>query len=350
MNLVFDDAMIVQQDSIIIHESVGVSVQGDSTSPQHTTLTPAMVLSWLPRSATPAQQDSAIQAHFKPSEIRWSQRPDTLHLPGHDKGHNMLDVQLPQYYLEGFFSKDTLLHPELPGGRYGVAGTPVPYSVHGDNVITTLLLLCFVLSLVSIASARHFIVRQAKSLFYMPRENTVESTETANELRFQGFLVFLTSLLLALIFYFYTLDHYGDTFALPTQYHLIAVYLGMSVVYFLAKGLLYAVVNGVFFDGKRNQQWLKSLLFITSFEGICLFPAVVLYGYFSLPLKNIIIYFILVLIIVKILTIYKCYNIFFHRNVVKLQIILYFCTLEILPLMAFWASLEMIANSLKINF
>ena len=37
----------------------------------------------------------------------------------------MLDVQLPQYYREGFFSKDTLFHPELPGGRYGVAGDPI---------------------------------------------------------------------------------------------------------------------------------------------------------------------------------------------------------------------------------
>ena len=339
--------MILQQDSIT-HESVGM--QGDSVAPKHTPLTPAMVLSWLPSNATPAQQDSAIQAHFKPAEIHWSQRPDTLHLPGHDKGHNMLDVQLPQYYREGFFSKDTLFHPELPGGRYGVAGTPVPYSVHADNIITTLLLLCFVLAVISLSNARHFIFRQSKLLFHMPYENTTTVTETANELRFQTFLVFLTCLLMALLFYFYTLDHYGDTFALPSQYHLIAVYLGMTMGYFLFKTLLYTVVNGIFFDGKRNEQWLKFLLLITSFEGILLFPAVVLHAYFDLALQNVLIYFIIALIIVKFLTIYKCYNIFFRRNVVKLQIILYFCTLEIMPMAAFWATLEMIANSLKINF
>ena len=128
---------MIEQDSIA-HSSMSVQ-GGDSVVAKHVTLTPRMVLSWLPRDATPAQQDSAIQAHFKPSEIRWSKRPDTLHLPGHDKGHNMLDTQLPQYYREGFFSKDTLFHPELPGGRYGVAGEPVPYSVHGDSFITTLL-------------------------------------------------------------------------------------------------------------------------------------------------------------------------------------------------------------------
>ena len=151
---------MIEQDSIA-HSSMSVQ-GGDSVVAKHVTLTPRMVLSWLPRDATPAQQDSAIQAHFKPSEIRWSKRPDTLHLPGHDKGHNMLDTQLPQYYREGFFSKDTLLHPELPGGRYGVAGDPVPYSVHGDSFITTLLLVLFVMALISISNAWGFIVRQVK--------------------------------------------------------------------------------------------------------------------------------------------------------------------------------------------
>ena len=108
--------MVLQQDSVVVNDG-GTALQGDSVVPQHVPLTPATVLSWLPRNATPAQQDSAIQAHFQPGEVRWSNRPDTLHLPGHDKGHNMLDTQLPQYYREGFFSKDSMFHPELPGGR-----------------------------------------------------------------------------------------------------------------------------------------------------------------------------------------------------------------------------------------
>ena len=309
-----------------------------------------MVISWLPRNATPAQQDSAIQSRFTPSEIRWSQRPDTLHLPGHDKGHNMLDVQLPQYYREGFFSNDTLFHPELPGGRQGVAGDPVPYSAHGDNIITSLLLSLFILAVIAFSNTRHFILRQSKTLFHTPHEGTTEITETANEMRFQVFLVLLTSVLLALLFYFYTLQRIGDTFILRSQYHLIAIFLGMAVGYFLAKALVYSLVNVIFFDGKRNGQWIKALLFITSVEGVLLFPAVLLQAYFGLSVESVVFYFVIVLIIVKILTIYKCYVIFFRRNVFKFQIFLYFCTLEIIPLLAFWGALVITANSLKINF
>lgn len=313
-------------------------------------LTPAMVLRWLPKTATPAQQDSIIQAHFQPEEIRWSTRPDTLHLPGHDKGHNMLDVKLPQYYREGFFSKNTLFHPELQGGRYGVAGTPVPYSVHNDYVITSLLFCCFVLTVVAFSRVRGFISRQAKKFFRLPNEGSSGINETANELRFELFLVGLTGLMLALLYYFYTLNYIAETFVLYSQYQLIVIYLSIIAAYFLLKSLAYTVVNKLFFDGKKNGQWMKEMLFLTAIEGCALFPAVLLYSYFEWDIRKVIIYFAFILLIVKLLTIYKSYVIFFRRKVFVLQIILYFCALESVPLFLLWNILDITTNSLKINF
>lgn len=327
-----------------------VAEGSDSAVVQHRPLTPAQVLSWLPRDATPAQQDSAIQSRFKPSEIHWSEHPDTLHLPGHSPGVDLMNADLPQYYKESFFSKDTLFHPELPGGRYGVPGDPIPYTVRNDNVITSILLACFIFAIIAFSNARHFIVRQARRFFYVPSEGVSEDTETVNEVWFQLLLVFITGLLVSLLFYFYTLYFISDTFVLRSQYTLISIFLGITLVFFAIKIGAYAIVNLVFFGSKKNQQWIKSLLFIISVEGLLFFPAVLLGGYFDLDIKWVTFHVILSLIIVKLLTIYKCYMIFFRRNVVKLQIILYFCTLEIVPLLAFWGVLVLTANSLKINF
>lgn len=336
-----------QQDSTY---HVQMTVGGDSAVATHRPLTPAQVLRWLPRDATPAQQDSAIQAHFQPDEIRWSARPDTLHLPGHDKGHNMLDVDIPQYYREGFFSNDTLFHPELKGGRYGVAGDPVPYAVHSDNFMTGLLLVSFLMALVAYASVKDFISRQLKSLFNMPYESGTDVAETATEMRFQGFLMFVTTLLFSLLFYFFTLHHIGDSFILKSQYYLILIYFGIIVVYFLLKVVLYTVVNLVFFDGKRNGHWLRTVLFLMTLEGVLLFPAVMVLAYFDFSIESVEIYFIIVLLSIKLLTFYKCYVIFFRRNVVELQIILYFCALEIVPALLLWGTLYVTASTLKINF
>ena len=339
--------MVLLQDSI--DSSLG-TVLGEPTVAKHKTLTPATVLSWLPHTATPAQQDSAIQTHFKPSEIRWSKRPDTLHLPGHDKGKSLLDVQLPQYYREGFFSKDTLFHPELPGGRTGVAGAPVPYSIHNDSIITSILLAVFILLVVAFANTSEFMARQFRTFFYMPHEGSSEIAETGTELRIQLFLLLLSSLMLALLYYFYTIYYVGDSFMLPSEYHLIAIYLATMIGYFMVKGLLYTLVNIVFFSSKKNRQWIKTKLFISSMEGVMLLPAVLLQAYFGMSERSVIIYFIFVLFFVKILTFFKGYVVFFRSNVVKLQIILYFCALEIVPLLAFWGALDLVTNSLKIIF
>ena len=82
--------MVLQADSVQVEAAEEESLQNPVV---HTgELTPRKVLSWLPRNATPAQQDSMIRAHIKPSEIRWSTMPDTLHLPGHPAGKSFRDV------------------------------------------------------------------------------------------------------------------------------------------------------------------------------------------------------------------------------------------------------------------
>ena len=259
-------------------------------------------------------------------------------------------VDLPQYYKEGFFSKDSLFHPELEGGRYGTMGDPIPYSVRGDDVITSLLLIFFVLAVIAYSNIRGFFTRQVKNFFYMVHEGATTMTETATEARFQVYIVFLTSLMFSTLFYFYSLHYHGDAYALNSQYYLILIVWAIFLFYFLLKMGLYSLVNMVFFDGKRNGQWIKSLLFVISLEGLLAFPAVIMGPYFDMPVEKVEIYFAIVLILVKLMTFYKCYIIFFRQNVVSLQIILYLCALEIVPLLALWGVLDITANSLKINF
>jgi|WetSurMetagenome_2_1015567.scaffolds.fasta_scaffold01573_10 hypothetical protein len=337
-----------QSDSLNNASTISIPEETEPhvSKPQH----PYQVLRQLPADATPAQQDSAIQAVFQPKEVHYSSRPDTLHLPGQDAGKGLNDVTLPKYYKESFFSKDSLFHPELSGGRYGVAGDPVPYSIHGDNFVTGMLLGCFILALIAFSQSRSFLFRQAKDFFYTKRSGTTEVSETSAELRFQFFLVLQTCLLLALLYFFYTTIYIADTFVLSSQYQLIAIYFGIIASYFLVKTILYTLVNNVFFDNKKNVQWLKAQIFLTSAEGVALFPFVMLHAYFDLSIKNTLIYFAVVVIFVKLLSFYKCYSIFFRKIGAFLQIILYFCALEITPLIALLVSLVMTGNYLKINF
>ena len=260
----------------------------------------------------------------------------------------MADVQLPSFSYETFFSKDTLFQTEVPASSYGVEGVDIPETIQGDNVILSLLLCCFVLVVTAFSKVRGFAIRQAKNFFYPPREGVTEDTQTASEVRFQLLLVFLDSLMLALLCYFYFLQYPDNTYILTSPYLLIVIFLGYILAYFFLKLILYRIVNRIFFGGKRNGHWIASFMFLVILENFLFFPIILLIASVGLSMENVETYFASVLNFVKLLTIYKCYFIFFRENVVRLQIILYFCALEMIPLLSLWGVLDMTVKSLII--
>ena len=311
--------------------------------------TPYQVLRLLPKDATPAQQDSAIQAWFAPEEIHYSERPDTLHLPGEGIPRDLKDVQLPTYYRENFFSNDSLYHPELDGGRYGVAGDPVPETLSNDSLISGLLILCFLLMTLAFSRISGFFGRQIKDFFYLQKgEHSVE--ETGDEINFQVIFSIITCFTCSLLYYLYVLTMVDNTFVFSTEHLLLGVIFLVMAAYFLLKFLLYTIVNNIMFDGSKNKKFLTSLIFLISMEGSLLFPVLLLCAYFQFPIKNAAIYTSLVVFFFKILIIYKTYIIFFAQKAFYVQIFLYFCALEMVPLLSLWGGLAVIVNHLRVIF
>lgn len=346
MNTLASDS--IHTEEILLNEDGQVG--GAATPRQHHQLTPAQVLSWLPKNATPEQQDSAIQANIKPSEITWSQQPDTLHLPGHTAGRSWRDVSKPEFQGDSFLHGQPYFNPELFGGRQGVAGDPVPYSIARDNVITGLLLFCFIIAAIAFAKSKRFIVKQARHFFRPPHdERTSGITETSGEVRVQFFFVLQSCLLFALMYFFHLQIRATDTFIID-QYQVIGVFALINLAYVLLKSAAYWLTGWVFFDRRLNDIWMKSYLFLLAMEGVCIFPAVMLQAYFEVPVETTLVCTGAVIALFKMLALYKSYIIFFRHSGHSLQIFLYFCTLELLPLMMLLGVLDIIGNCLKVNF
>ena len=321
-------------------------VEVHPTKPQ----TPYQVLRLLPKDATPAQQDSAIQAWLGHREIRYSEQPDTLHLPGEGIPKDLKAVSLPQYYRENFFSNDTLYHEELSAQDYfGMSGDPVPYSYANDNLVTSLLIIGFLLIAFAFSRMSNFIVGQAKN-FIHPSQNRLTLSETSSEIYMQVVLTFLACIVYALLYYLYATEYLAKTYVTTSEYVLLGIFLVVFVGYFLMRFGLYTMVNNLFFDSSRNKKFLTSLLYLSSIEGLLLYPALALLAFMHLPAQNAIWYCLIVVILVKILTFYKSFSIFFKQNDLFLQIILYFCALEMVPLFTLWGGLSVIVDILKINF
>jgi hypothetical protein len=340
---------------MIVEDSIHTTI--DATMPEgivevHPTRpqTPYQVLRSLPKDATPAQQDSAIQAWLEPREINYSEQPDTLHLPGENIPKDLKVVNLPQYYRENFFSRDTLYHEELSVQNYfGIAGDPVPYSYANDNLVTSLLIIGFLIIAFSFSKMPNFIVGQTKN-FIHPSKNSLSLSETSGEIYMQIVLTGLTCIVYSLLYYLYATEFVAKTYVTSSEYVLLGIFLGMFVGYYLLRFGLYTIVNNLFFNSSDNKNFLTSLLYISTLEGLLLYPALALLASMHLPMQNAIWYCIAVLVLVKIMTFYKSFTIFFKQNGGFLQIILYFCALEMIPLITLWGGLSVIVDILKINF
>ena len=338
---------MIGQDSI--QTTFAVTTVNDTVARQFTRpQTPYQVLRLLPKNATPAQQDSAIQAWLTPQEIRYSEQPDTLHLPGEEAPRDLSAVSLPLYYKENFFSNNPMYHEELDSKGYGMAGDPIPEILSNDDVITGLLILCFLFIAFTLSRISGFIVKQLKNFFY-PQRADRDITETGNEVKFQFVFVGLTCLVYGLLYYLYATYYVADTFTLASEYYILGIFVGVFIVYFLSRFILYNGINNLFFNNRDNKKFLTALLFLTAMEGAVLFPILLLLTYLHFSPIYAAIYSAFVLILVKILTFYKSYIIFFKQKRFFLQNILYFCALEMVPLATLWCGLSVIVDIFKIK-
>ena len=259
-------------------------------------------------------------------------------------------LHLPLYYQQTFLAADTMLHPEVSGRSLGVEGSAIPYRLRGDNGITLLILLCFMLTTVAVKVSSGFIARQIKDFFYVVHSGPKYVDETASEVRFQTLLVLQGVLLLALFQYMYATHLYGDMLIYPRQYLLMGMAFAMMVGHLFFKYLLVTAVNGVFFERTLTAQWLKTQLFILAGGGILVAPAVLIQVFFNLSVNKAGIYLLCVLMVVKLLLFYKCFIIFFKRLGSFLQFFLYFCALEVVPLALLWGGMLLMSRFLIYNY
>ena len=135
-----------------------------------------------------------------------------------------------------------------------------------------------------------------------------------------------------------------------SPYLLIGIYTGIWILYFILKTILSGFVNWIFFDKKKIKVWKKSGFFLFSVESLLIFPVIIITIYLNLP-PHIPLWITLIIgLLVKILHLYKTFLIFFPKIYGTLHLIVYFCTLEIMPLLAVFKILIRVTDELIVKF
>lgn len=250
------------------------------------------------------------------------------------------------------FATDTLksFHPEqyLPGDTantipmavsVGKESDPIPYQLHSDNVLTVCIFFCFFLLSYVLSNGKRYLAHQIKNLFYVRERASLFAVETGSDVRYRLLLIGQTCIFLGIFFFDYSHDFYSELFSRYSSVFLLSTYVGIIVLYYILKMVLYRFVNWIFFDKQKNSVWLESYSLIYSLFGILLFPLLLLVIYFDLSNLNSFIFFVILGVLGEIMLFYKCFNIFFNKMYGFLYFIVYFCALEIVPCFLLWQAL-----------
>ena len=228
----------------------------------------------------------------------------------------------------------------------GIAGDPMPYQFRTDSIVTIILMLGFFLVVKVISGSRYYLREQIKDFFHHRQRENLFAQRTQSEMRGQMFLIFQTCIMLGVLFFDYTQEYQADVFNQVSPYKILGMSVGIFALYFALKAGCYTFINNIFFSRKQRDQWSDSYMLCTLGVGLALLPLSLLVVYFDLSLVNMCICLICLLVVDKLLLLYKCSRIFFNYTFGWVHLFLYFCTLEIVPIFILFRALSYANNYL----
>lgn len=298
--------------------------------------------------STHVSSDKSKQTSYNDTSTYRIPRRDLQVSAVYDK-ENVDSTDTSMFLGADLLGNDSMYSTTISGKQHGEAGEPLQYNVGGDNVITALLIATILLTLLSLSRSRRLIVRQTKNFFRIQHGDTTVVPETGNEIAAQLFLALQTCLLLSVLAFLYITQFIAEVVLFDSPYTLLWILIACFVAYYVVKTILYTLVDCTFFDMRSNERWLSAYLYILAVQGLIMLPIVLLQVYFDLAIETVLIYTLSVAVLAKILSFYKCYTIFFKRSGGLLQLILYFCALEMTPVLLLWGIMVTTVDYFKIN-
>ena len=257
-----------------------------------------------------------------------------------------------KFHSRGFFSDSPWLHPEVSIETSGFAAELRPYELRNDEWITGTLLGCFLFLVFYIRYIWRFLSVQAKKFFIgisttnLPMHETKASMETHYGL----VMTLILGLMYSLTFYGYTQQGLQLFLGKLSPYTLIGHYFACVLLYFASKGTLTAFVNCIFFDKTKRTEWKNANSFLIFIETITIFPILLTLIYFNISSQNILYIIFFLFILVKSFLLFKTFRILFNNLHCLLHFFVYFCALEIIPMIVVWKTLIQITNRLIVIF
>lgn len=222
---------------------------------------------------------------------------------------------------------------------YGHEGIPLLALPQNQSWVFLLFAGLFLLFVFSVRMFPGLFGEDIKSVFRAKERASIFSKTTASDSRFQILFVLFAVCVISFYAYFVLYDPAQDSFTFLTYLYFFLA----TAAFFLLKYLFIGLLGYVFFDPKTIAVAKRSFLYIIILFGAVLFPLLVVDVYATQPISDIIPFVSLgVCVFIAILVVLNIFQIFFSKILDSFYILLYLCTLEILPVLGLFQVYQLI--------
>ncbi len=220
----------------------------------------------------------------------------------------------------------------------GFIGIPHPSLPQTESWVFIMLVGLFFLLVYSISRSGGFFTETFKAFFQVKERSSIFSKATVNDIRLRILLIVFSIGVLSLYIYLIIFKS-TNSFSLLTY----SYFLMITALFFGFKSLLIDLLGYVFLVPTSLKMAKEGYFNIVSMLGMILFPVLIFQIYIPGNLYEIPSTISLIACIgACILVIIKLFQIFFHKIAATFYIMLYLCTLEILPLILLYRVYKLI--------
>ena len=231
-----------------------------------------------------------------------------------------------------------------------MTSAPAPYNMATDNVI----MLLFILNIIGISYVTLMngpsIVERTKGLFYyrhnsIPFNDRMHITKVCNIVMYAQTIFYLTILTMAAI------REYTPLEIEKHPLHFLGLYSGVYLLFFILKRVVYDIINSILYTKKELLEWRNLYFFTIKLLGFALAPAAIAILFIpSISFNYVSVYIILTACIYVYTITSGLFKIIFIKKKNYLEIFLYLCALEFLPIAMVWKSLLQLSGLITTNF
>ena len=230
-----------------------------------------------------------------------------------------------------------------------MTGEPVPYSIYNDNTILVLYVLSLIMGAYTLMRDGGSILERIKFMLYYSGQSTPYNTR-AGISKTGSFTLYANTILYSTIITFVYLQKALSNEDRGNLIMFAAIVL-LYIIFLAIKFIVYETVNRTLFSAKQAHEWSLSYFFTIKTASILLMPlasALILLPTLSDTFVRI--YLAIAGIMFFIVLSLRCFNIIFSKTFYFLDIFLYLCAIELLPLIPLWQVMQRTNLFLMIKF